>query len=97
MDFTYQKEKGKHSAEKLQFTMLKGRRLKLGNTHPHTIESLKNLIALYEAWNKLEKANEWRAELARIEGFAQEITSKPLPQNNHQFFIPSNIDLIVFR
>ena len=69
MDFTYQKEKGKHSAEKLQFIMLKGRRLKLGDTHPHTIESWNNLIDLYEAWGKPEKAEEWRAKLTQIEDF----------------------------
>ena len=40
-----------------------GFRLKLGNTHPHTQQSLNNLIDLYEAWNKPEKANEWKALL----------------------------------
>jgi hypothetical protein len=34
--------------------------LKLGDNHPHTLESLKNLIELYEAWGKPEKAEEWR-------------------------------------
>jgi hypothetical protein len=43
------------------------RRLKLGDTHPHTLESLNNLINLYEAWNKPEKADEWRAKLLQIE------------------------------
>jgi len=28
-----------------------------------SIESLNNLIALYEAWNKPEKAKEWREKL----------------------------------
>jgi len=42
---------------------IEGRRLKLGQTHPNTIESWHNLIALYEAWNKPEKATEWRAKL----------------------------------
>ena len=36
---------------------------KTGDTHPHTKESLNNLIDLYEARNKPEKANEWRARL----------------------------------
>jgi hypothetical protein len=39
-----------------------GRRLKLGDTHPNTKESLNNLIDLYEAWDKPEKAEEWRAK-----------------------------------
>jgi hypothetical protein len=30
-------------------------------------ESLNNLIELYEAWNKPEKAKEWRAKLPQIE------------------------------
>jgi hypothetical protein len=32
---------------------------------------LNNLIALYEAWNKPEKAKEMRAKLAQIEDFDQ--------------------------
>jgi hypothetical protein len=39
------------------------KRLKLGDTHPHTLQSWNNLIELYEAWNKPEKANQWRAKL----------------------------------
>ncbi len=31
--------------------------------HPYTIESIKNLIELYEAWGRLEKAKECRAKL----------------------------------
>ena len=49
----------------------KGHRLKLGDTHPHTLQSLDNLIDLYEAWNKPEEAKEWRAKLALIEDFAE--------------------------
>jgi serine/threonine protein kinase/Tfp pilus assembly protein PilF len=50
-------------AEPLLMEALEGRRLKLGDTHPQTLESLNHLIELYEAWNKPEKANEWRAKL----------------------------------
>jgi len=50
---------------KITSQCLEGRRLKLGDTHPHTIESLNKLIALYEAWGKPEKAKEWRAKLAQ--------------------------------
>jgi hypothetical protein len=32
---------------------------------------LNNLIDLYKAWNKPEKANEWRAKLAQIEDFEE--------------------------
>jgi len=41
--------------------------LKLGDTHPHTLQSLNNLIDLYEAWNKPEKAEKWRAKLPQTE------------------------------
>ena len=37
----------------------------LGDNHPHTLESWQDLIALYEAWNKPEKAAEWRSKLPR--------------------------------
>jgi hypothetical protein len=43
--------------------MIEDRRLKLGDTHPHTQQSLNNLVDLYESWNKPEKFEEWRAKL----------------------------------
>jgi len=52
---------------KLLLKAVEGRHLKLGDTHPHTKESMNNLIALYEAWNKPEKAKEWRAKLPKTE------------------------------
>jgi len=62
------KEQGDYDkAEPLLQEALEGRRLKLGDTHPHTLESWNNLIDLYEAWNKPEKANEWRAKLPQTE------------------------------
>ncbi|MBC8473092.1 MAG: hypothetical protein H8D56_26840 [Planctomycetes bacterium] len=48
----------------------KGHRLKLGDTHPHTLESLNNLIDLYEARNKPRKAEEWRAQLQQTENMS---------------------------
>jgi hypothetical protein len=54
-------------AEKLLFKTIEGRRLKLGDTHPHTIESINNLIDLYETWNKPEKAEKWRKKLQQTE------------------------------
>jgi hypothetical protein len=36
------------------------------NTHPHAEEKKKTLIELYEAWNKPEKAEKWRAKLEQI-------------------------------
>jgi len=58
------KEQGRYQdTEELLLEAVKGRRLKLGDTHPHTFESWHNLIELYEAWGKPEKADEWRAKL----------------------------------
>ena len=50
-------------AERLFREALEGRRRKLGDTHPHTLESWNNLIDLYEACDKPEQAEEWRAKL----------------------------------
>jgi tetratricopeptide (TPR) repeat protein/tRNA A-37 threonylcarbamoyl transferase component Bud32 len=58
------REQGQYpEAEKLLLEAIEGRRLKLGDTHPHTLKSCQHLIELYEAWDKPEKANEWRAKL----------------------------------
>jgi len=51
-------------AEKYLLNALNGRRLKLGDTHPHTIESWNNLIDLYEAWGKPEQAEQWKVKLS---------------------------------
>jgi hypothetical protein len=59
----YKEQERYDQAEPLLLEAVEGRRLKLGNTHPHTLESLKNLINLYEAWEKPDKAEEWRAKL----------------------------------
>jgi len=48
-----------------------GRCLKLGATHPHTQYSIRNLIELYEAWNKPEKAEEWRAKLPQTKNMSR--------------------------
>ena len=48
-----------------------GRRLKLGDTHPHTLQSWNNVIELYEAWEKPGKAEEWRAKLLQREAVEQ--------------------------
>ncbi|MFC1637222.1 tetratricopeptide repeat protein [Planctomycetota bacterium] len=58
-------------AEPLLVEALDGRRLKLGDTHPHTLESWHNLIDLYKAWNKPEKAKEYRTRLTQIEDFEE--------------------------
>ncbi len=52
--------------EPLLLEVAEGHSLKLGDEHPHTLESWHNLIELYEAWGKPEKAEEWRAKLLQI-------------------------------
>lgn len=54
-------------SEPLFIEALKGCRLKLGDTHPHTLESWHNLIEFYETWDKPEQANQWRAKLPKTE------------------------------
>jgi hypothetical protein len=49
--------------DRLSAEAIEGRGLKLGDTHPHTIDSLNQLINVYEAWNKPEKAEQWQAKL----------------------------------
>jgi thioredoxin-like negative regulator of GroEL len=62
------KEQGQYQdTEDLLLQVVKGRRLKLGDTYPHTLQSRNNLIELYEAWGKPEKAEEWRAKLPQTE------------------------------
>ena len=61
-------EQGRHEqAETKLLEAYKGRADKLGPEHPMTLKSLNILIQLYEAWNKPEKAEEWRAKLPQIE------------------------------
>ena len=67
MAVLYKEQERYNDAEQLLLEAIEGRHLKLGDTHPHTVESLNELIDLYEAWNKPEKAEEWRAQLPQIE------------------------------
>ena len=50
-------------AELLSLKTLEIRRRVLGEEHPDTVKSINNLVKLYEAWGKQEKAEEWRAKL----------------------------------
>jgi len=63
----YKEQSRYDEAKRFFLDAIEGRRLKLGDTHPHTLESWHNLIDLYQAWGKPEKAEEWRAKLPRIE------------------------------
>jgi hypothetical protein len=63
-------KQGKYEkAESLLNEAVEGRRLKLGDIHPHTQESINILIDLYKAWNKPEQAKEWRTKQEQIEDF----------------------------
>jgi hypothetical protein len=42
-------------------------RAKLDPEHPHTIESLKQLVTHYESWPKADEAERWRAKLPQTE------------------------------
>jgi hypothetical protein len=58
-------------AVKLPLEATKGRCLKLGDIHPHALELWNNLIELYEARDKPEKADEWRAKLPQTEALQE--------------------------
>jgi len=62
------KEQGRYEeAEPVLIEALEGQRLRLGDIHPHTLQSWHNLIELYEAWDKPQKAEERRAKLPQKE------------------------------
>ena len=67
----YKEQARYDDAERLLLEALEGRRLKLGDTHPHTIESFNNLIDLYKSLGKPEKVKEWRMKLAQIEDYEE--------------------------
>jgi hypothetical protein len=73
-------------AEPLLLKAVEGQRIKLGDTHPCSIESWNNLIELYKSWGKPEKAEEWRAKLLQTK--ATEIVTSYLFQKlkNTLFF-----------
>ncbi len=53
------KEQGRYQeTEALLLEAAEGRRLRLGDEHPHTLESGNNLIELYEVWDKPEEAEQ---------------------------------------
>lgn len=57
-------------AEALQFQILKARRKLLAENHPHTLGTIRGLIALYAAWDKPQEARRWFDVL--MEAYAQE-------------------------
>ena len=63
----YKEQARYDEAEPLLVEAVTGRHLKLSDSHPYTLQSLNNLIDLYEAWNKPEKASEWRAKVPKTE------------------------------
>ena len=67
----YKEQARYDEAEPLLVEAVTGRRLKLSDSHPHTLQSLNNLIALYKAWGKPEKAEEWRAKLPQTKTIEQ--------------------------
>ena len=59
----YKEQARYEQAEPLLLEAANGRIEKLKLQHPKTQESIKNLIELYEACGKPEKADYWRAKL----------------------------------
>lgn len=63
----YRKQLLYNEVENLLIEAFEGRRPKLKDNHPHTIEWMNKLITLYEALKKPEKAEEWRAKMPPTE------------------------------
>jgi len=51
--------------------LLEGGAHVLGKQHPRTLSAMNELIKLYEAWGKPEKAEEWRAKLPKTKAIEQ--------------------------
>jgi hypothetical protein len=62
----YKEQARYEDAEPLLLEAFHGRETKLGPKHPHAIESLNQLVSLYESWNKAEEATKWRAKLPQL-------------------------------
>ena len=62
---------GYAAAELLPLEAFNGREAKLGPEHPRTVESLDQLVHLYESWNKPDEVEKWRAKLRDNESAEQ--------------------------
>jgi tetratricopeptide (TPR) repeat protein len=61
-------EQGRHEqAETRLRAAYEGQSKKLGPDHPMTLKSIRSLIQLYEAWDKSDQAEEYRAKLPKEE------------------------------
>jgi hypothetical protein len=67
----YHELRRSQDSELLLLEAVRDRRLKLGDSHPHTLESWDHLIELYEAWGKSEEAEKWRVKLKEIDSVKQ--------------------------
>ena len=54
-------------AESLLLQQFQSRGKQFGPEHPHTLDSLRDLVHLYEAWPKPNEAAKWRAKLPPTE------------------------------
>jgi len=61
----YKEQACYNDAGQLLLEAVGGRCLKLGDKHPHTPESMNNLIELYKSWGKPKKTDQWRVKLPR--------------------------------
>ena len=59
----YREQAPYQDAEPLLLEAFRGRETKLGPHPPRTLESVKQLVSLYESWNKPDEAARRRAKL----------------------------------
>lgn len=59
------------AAEPLLLDAFGGRETKLSPDHPRAVDSLKQLVTLYEPWPKPDEAAKWQAKLPQNEPMEQ--------------------------
>ncbi len=72
-------------AEPLLLELLEGRQRMLIEAHPDTMAAMNELIKLYEAWGKPQKAEEWRSKLPR--GRFDQAKNPPGDERPRAFFV----------
>ena len=65
LGWLYVKQALYDKAEPLAVTVYSGRSAKFGSDHVFTQDAIQILIKLYEAWDKREDAEKWRAKFSR--------------------------------
>jgi len=61
----YREQARYEDAKPLLLEAFHGRATKLSPEHPHTLDSPKQLVSLYESWGRPDEAEKWRSRLVQ--------------------------------